>query len=302
MGLIPKAPTPWGAYGKYAQRFGQAYNWLDGGGNDRKITIGGRQAKLNRMELPYSPMRVAGMATGGVNAVKNLARLNRKANAEQVVSHSVGDNLNDVYKMLEGAPVYKGGALRRGRLYQLPGQMVRSGRKGEDEARLAIIQDPKSGALFASRGDYHHGELMTAVDKIKYMRENPGIILDPSGRMPRSTFNGWMQHEVFAKQGPASGRVNFSGTKAFNPDGFDSRSAEIGRMRLLRDLKNKAGYVTSKTTPDGTSALTRLMRNKYNVAPEKKNLGFGLSNREKVALLEKMGQGIPAGRPYRGKN
>ena len=218
---------------------------------------------------------------GGVKALRKIRMLHDKADAEQVISYGASEHLDEVYKMLGAAPHYKGGKLRHGRLYQLDPHMVRPGAIHEKDTRLAIIQDPKSGAMFASPGDFHHGELMGAVDRIKYMRDNPGVHLDPSGVWPKSEFNGWMQHEVFAKRRYKSlhgrlpdqitpGRVNFTGADGLHPDNVDTPAATIGRMRLLRDLHRYAGYGTVKTSEDGTSALTRLMRDKYNITPGKR--------------------------------
>jgi hypothetical protein len=239
--------------------------------------------------LPFPALKTGGLASKigkkTVN-IKLMQILAQRSNAEQLTAPHAGETLDNVYKMLASSPFYKGGKLKHGRLYQLDPRDVRPGMHHEKDSRLAIIQDPKTGAMFASPGDFHHGELMGAVDRIKYRAENPGITLDPSGRTPRSTFEGWMQHEVFQGGKDRSGRVNFSGTRP--TQGFDTPAATIGRMRLLRELKAH-GYKTAMNHPDGTSAITRLMRGLYDIKPEA------------PVMRGALGQGQPAGRRYPGK-
>jgi hypothetical protein len=199
----------------------------------------------------------------GLKNVMALNNLNRKADASQVLrSGPIGEeSLRDVQAMLEKAPLYTGGATRKGRLYQLdPKTVRRSGGYTRDDVRMAIIQDPESGVMFASPGDFHHGELMSAAFNTGYRNRKavPARGRNTRADAPKGDYDAWFQHEIWGPQKlpvlgkDIPGKVNwhiptssspqssFARRGAVNPD---TRAATFGRMRLLRDLK-KIGFGT----------------------------------------------------------
>lgn len=231
---------------------------------------------VNRPGFKTGAEAFLGLGGGAVGAVAlpikgrrspNLLKyLNHQADADRIMR--LGDqgpeNLDNVHKMIAGLPLYEGGKVRRGRTYRLDPTKVRKGGGYTNDIRLAVIQDPDTGAMFVSPGDFHHGELMQAAYKAGY--RNKGVrkaTKDGIPYEPGEDYKAWMQHEIWGPQEfpgkSIPGKVNWHNKRGGPFDPVDSRSATFGRIRLVQNLA-RAGIQHGKDTtkvPDAQSVLKK---------------------------------------------
>lgn len=188
--------------------------------------------------------RRPGIGTGlgaGMVAIPGFRGVNRKiggklmlgehrlkqANANRVDFGNQMSGPNPLQPFLDALPEFTG-KVRPGRTYKIPNFRSKLGVSVDD--RVAIIQDPQTGAMFAAPGALH-GEL---IEKMASTGKLP-VSKDPAK---------WMQHEVFS----AMEDINVPSRILWGlNENLDNRMSTMARMRLLGNL-SKAGIKAGKAT------------------------------------------------------
>jgi hypothetical protein len=217
------------------------------------------------ISLPLFFGRRYSAGNSGTKTIKSLRSLEAIANSRKIEQKNIESitNIEDIYKMINKAPILtEGTKIKRGRLYNVdfPKIMKLHDMGGfEMPNRLALIQDPATGAMFASgRSDVHHGDLMKRVGELGFFPKATQK-LDPDKyarfsykvKGKKYYYTDWQQHTLVGKRigdktskgitfHDRPGKLMFD-YKSINIPGKDTRSATIGRMRLLKDLQ-EAGF------------------------------------------------------------
>lgn len=129
----------------------------------------------------------------------------------------------DIRGVLDHVLQAPGARVKEGGFYGTPGFKGEFGQFVDD--RTAIIQDPRTGTMFAAPGAIH-GELITHVKRM----------YPQFGNVPK-----WMQHEVYAPSNfghgldPIPARIMFDLTKQGFPGG-DTLRATVVRAKLMQAL------------------------------------------------------------------